>query len=83
MIVVAVNPWDIEAFGMAFAFVLADFVFFAGIDVGVKIEDGGANVVLEHPLDDGGGAGGTAGMEKDFVESFGNDDMAFFLHVSW
>lgn len=82
VVVVAVNPWDVEAFGMAFAFVLANFVFFARVDVRVVVEDGGTNVVLEHPLDDGGGAGGTTGVEEDFVESVGDDDIVLFLHVT-
>lgn len=83
MVVVAIEPWDVEAVGVAFAFVFADFVFLLGVDVGIVVEDGGADVVLEHPLDDGGGAGGATGVEEDFVESFGDDDVAFLLHVVW
>ena len=67
VVVVAVYPTDAEAVGMALAFVFADFVFLEGVDVGVVVEDGGTDVVLEHPLDDGGGAGGTAGVEEDFT----------------
>ena len=67
VVVVAVYPTDAEAVGMAFAFVFADFVFLEGVDVGVVVEDGGTDVVLEHPLDDGGGAGGTASVEEDFT----------------
>ena len=62
MVIVAVYPTDAEAVGVAFAFVLADVVFLAWVDVGIEIEDGGADVVLEHPLDDGGGAGCTTGV---------------------
>ena len=65
VVVVAVYPWDVEAVGMTFAFVFADVVFFAWVDVGIEVEDGGVDVVLEHPLDNGGGAGGTAGVEEN------------------
>ena len=64
MVVVPVNPRDTETVGMAFAFVFADFVFLAGVDVGIEVEDGGADVMLEHPFDDGGRAGGAAGVEE-------------------
>ena len=65
MVVVTVYPWDVEAVGMAFAFIFADVVFFAWVDVGIEVEDGGVDVVLEHPLDNGGGAGGAACMEEN------------------
>ena len=65
VVVVTVYPWDVEAVGMTFAFVFADVVFFAWVDVGIEVEDGGVDVVLEHPLDNGGGAGGAACMEEN------------------
>ena len=65
VVIIAVNPWDVEAVGMAFALVLADIVFFAWVDVGIEVKDGRTDVVLEHPLDNGGGAGGTTSVEED------------------
>jgi hypothetical protein len=38
---------------MALAFVLADVVFFAGVDVGVIIKNSRVDVVGQHPLYDG------------------------------
>ena len=75
MVVITVYPGDVEAVGMTLALILADIVFFAGVDVGVKVKDSGTDIVLEHPLHDGRGAGSTTGVEKNFVESFGNDDI--------
>ncbi len=81
VVVVAIEPGDVEAVGVAFAFVFADFVFFAWVDVGVEVEDGGLDVVLEHPFDNGGGAGGAAGVEEDLVEAFWDGDGAVLFHV--
>ena len=81
MVVVAVYPSDAEAVGMSFAFVFADVVFLTGVDVGVEVEDGGTDVVLEHPFDDGGGAGCATGVEKDFVEPFWYLYVVLFLHL--
>ena len=81
VVVVAVYPADAEAVGVTLALVLADVVLLAGEDVGVEVEDGRSDVVPEHPLDDGGGAGSATGMEQDFVEAFRNDDVVLFLHV--
>ena len=81
MIVIAVNPGDVEAVGMTFALILSDVVFFTGIDVGVEVEDSGTNIVLEHPLYDGRRARSTTGVEKNLVESFGDDDIVLFLHI--
>ena len=81
VVVVTIYPSDAQTFRMTFAFILADFIFLTRIDVGVEVEDGGTNVVLQHPLDNGRGAGRTTGVEKDFVETFGNEDFALFLHV--
>ena len=53
MVVVAVYPRDSETFGMALALVLSDFVLFVWKDVGIEVEDGGADAVLKHPLYDG------------------------------
>ena len=53
MVIVPINPADAKTLRMSLAFVLADVVFFKRKDVGVEIEDGGADVVLEHPLNDG------------------------------
>jgi hypothetical protein len=83
MIIIAVNPGDVEAVGMTFALILSDVVFFTGIDVGVEVEDSGTDIVLEHPLHDGRGARSTTGVEEYLVESFGNDDIVLFLHVEW
>ena len=81
MVVVSINPGDAETVGVAFAFVFTDFVFLVGVDIWIEVEDGGADVVLEHPLDDSRGAGGTAGVEEDLVETFGDDDGVVFFHV--
>ena len=81
VVVVAIEPGDVEAVGVAFAFVFADFVFFAWVDVGVEVEDGGLDVVLEHPFDNGGGAGGATGVEEDLVEAFWDGDGAVLFHV--
>ena len=62
MVIVPVNPADAKTLRMSLAFILADVVFLTRVDVGVEVEDGGADVVLEHPLDDGGGAGCTTGV---------------------
>lgn len=67
---------------MAFALVFADFVFLSGVDVGVVIEDGGADAVLQHPFHDGRRAGGATGVEQHFVQSFGYLNAVLFLHVS-
>lgn len=80
VVVVAVKPWDAKTFGMTLAFILADIVFFAGIYVGVEVKDGGMNVVLEQPLDNGGGAGSTTGMKEDFVKPFRYFYAVLFLH---
>ena len=53
VVVVAINPLQAKGFGMAFAFGFADVVFLAWVDVGIEIEDGGADVVVQHPLDYG------------------------------
>ena len=53
MVVVAIQPSKAEAFGMPFAFRFSDFVFLSGVDVGVVVEDGGTDVVLQHPFHDG------------------------------
>ena len=81
MVVVPVNPRDAETVGMAFAFVFADFVFLAGVDVGIEIEDGGADVVLEHPLNDGGGTGSATSMEQHLMKSVWNDDVVLLLQM--
>lgn len=81
VVVVAVYPSDAEAVGMSLAFVLSDVVFLKGVDVGVEVEDGGTDVVLEHPFDDGGGARCAAGVEKDFVEPFRYLYVVLFLHL--
>lgn len=75
VVVVAVNPCQAETLGMAFALLLADVVLLAGPDVGIKIEDSGAHAVLQHPLHDGTGTGGTAGVEQHLgAAPFGQDD---------
>ena len=53
VVVVAVNPLQANGFGMAFAFGFADVVFLARVDVGIEIKNGGADVVVQHPLDNG------------------------------
>ena len=52
VVVVAIYPLQTQRLRMAFALVLADFVFFARIDVGIIIEDGGTYTMLYQPLDD-------------------------------
>lgn len=81
VVIVAINPRDVEAVGMAFALVFADVVFLARVDVGVEVEDGGADVVLKHPFDNGGGAGCAASVEQHLVKPFRDDDVVLFLHV--
>lgn len=81
MVIVAVYPTDAEAVGVAFAFVLADVVFLAWVDVGIEIEDGGADVVLEHPLNDGGGTGSATSMEQHLMKSVWNDDVVLLLQM--
>ena len=63
---------------MTLAFVLADIVFFVGIYVGVEVKDGGMNVVLEQPLDNGGGARSTTGMKEYFLHACRNNDWGVF-----
>ena len=46
VVVVAINPLQAKGFGMAFAFGFADVVFLAWVDVGIEIENGGADVVV-------------------------------------
>ena len=81
VVVVAIYPTDAKRFGMPLAFVLADVVFFKRKDVGVEIEDGGTNVVLEHPLNNGGGARRTASVKEHFVEACGNENVTFLFHA--
>lgn len=81
VIVVTVNPRDAKAVCMALAFVFADVVFFLRIDVGIEIEDGGADAMLKHPLYDGGRAGGAAGVQQNLIETVGNFYVVLFLHV--
>ena len=81
VVVVAIYPTDAKCFSMSFAFVLADVVFFKRKDVGVEIEDGGTNVVLEHPLNNGGGARRTASVKEHFVEACGNENVTFLFHA--
>lgn len=50
---------------MASALVATVDVLVVREDVGIIVVYDGADVVGEHPLDDGGGAWGTAGMEHD------------------
>ena len=80
MVVVTINPSDAETFCMTFALLLADIVFLTRIDVGIEVEDGGTDVVLQHPLDNGGGAGGTTSVEENLVEPFWDEDVVLFLH---
>lgn len=80
MVVVTIEPGDVEAVGMTLAFIFANVVFLMGVDVGVEVKDVGTDVVLEHPLDNGGGTGGTTSMEEDFVKSFGYFYTVLFLH---
>ena len=54
VVVVAIDPPDTEALSMALTLVLADLVFLKGEDVRIIIEDGGAHVVGQHPLHNGG-----------------------------
>lgn len=79
MVIVAVYPTDAEAFGMTFALIFADVVLLTGVDIGIEVEDGWADIVLEHPLDNSGRAGGTTGMEQHFMESVGDDDVVLLL----
>ena len=81
MVVVTINPSDAKTFCMTFALLLADFILLKRVDVGVEIEDGGMDVVLQHPLDNGGGAGGTTSVEENLVEPFWDEDVVLFLHV--
>ena len=82
VVVVAVYPLDAKTVGMTFAFILADVVLFTRVDVGVEVKDGGADVVLEHPFDNGGGTGGAASVEQHLMESFGYLNAVLFLHLS-
>ena len=81
MVVVTVYPLNTQTFCMTLALLLADFILLKRVDVGVEIEDGGTDVVLQHPLDNSGGAGGTTGVEENLVKTFGDEDVVLFLHV--
>ena len=54
VVVVAVNPPQSEALSVALAFFLANLVLPQWVDVGIEIEDCGADVVRHHPLYNGG-----------------------------
>ena len=64
VVVVAVDPRQAQALGVALALLLADGVFLLGIDVGIEIVDGGADAIGQHPLNNGAAARGTAGVEQ-------------------
>lgn len=66
---------------MAFTFIFPNYVLIVWVDVRIEVENGGVDVMLKHPLDDGGGAGCATGMEEHFVEAFRDDDGIVFLHV--
>lgn len=81
VVVITINPRYAETVGMALALILANIVFLSGVDVGVKVKDGGADVVLEHPFDNGGGARGAACMEQHLMKPFGYLYVVLFLHL--
>lgn len=72
VVVVGVYPAYAKAFGMAFALVLARFVFLQWVDVGVIIIYGGAHAILQQPFDYGRRARGAAGVEQHFAAAVGN-----------
>ena len=81
MVIVAVNPRQAEALGMALALLLADVVFLAGEDVGIVVKDGGTHAILQHPFHDGAAARGTTGMEQHFAASILRQLYGGFLHT--
>lgn len=75
------DPLETERLGMAAALVAAVDILVVGENVGVIVVDDGADVVGEHPLDDGGGAWRTAGMEHDGLRGGRSQGGAF--HFIW
>ena len=65
VVVVAVDPLQSEALGMSLALLLANLVFLAWEDIGIVIENGGAQTVCKHPLNNGRRTRGAAGVEKE------------------
>lgn len=53
VVIVTINPLNSEAFGMAFALVLADLVLLKGVDIGIIIEYGGTHTIIEQPFNNG------------------------------
>ena len=53
VVVVAVDPSHPEAISMPLALLLADLIFLKRVDVGIVIEDDGAQTMSQQPLDNG------------------------------
>ena len=73
VVVVGVNKVQPLGGDKADGLVIADFVFPAGVDVGIAVEHGGAYAVGQHTFDDGRRAGCTARMQQygGFVVGWG------------
>lgn len=66
VVIGSLDPLEIERLGMSSALVATMDVLVVGKDIGVIVVDDGADIVVEHPLDDGGGAWCAAGVEHDW-----------------
>jgi hypothetical protein len=66
---------------MAFTFIFPNYVLIVWVDVRIEVENGGVDVMLKHPLDDGGRAGCTTSMEEHFVKTVRDNNVVFFLHA--
>ena len=69
-IVVCVNETDAMLFGKTNVLVLADFVFFDGMDVGVVEKNIVLDSACQHGLHDLARAGGTTGVQQYLAASY-------------
>ncbi len=65
MIVIVINDFEPEAFGISYDFSFADIVFLAWDDVGVGEEYGRTDIMSQEPFQDGSGARGAAAVKQE------------------
>lgn len=81
MVIRALDPSEAKSLSMTAALVAADGVLLIGGYVRVIEIDRGADVMINHPLDDGGRAGRAAGVEHDGLRWWHCKSRAF--HIRW
>jgi len=66
-VVIPIHKGNAQLFTKADIFVLADFVFFFWMDIGVVEKHGEVNTAIHHALHQVASTRGAAGMEEDFI----------------